>query len=131
MQQQRFADALERTAASFPIRVVDAWAWGGNGSGQLGNNSTERSLVPVAVQMPTNVTFTAISVGYDHSVALSGSAGQIDRCRSENAHLSQKERSVIADAGVYLKAYRTCGGGRASPTGRCHAGAPDCGTRRR
>jgi len=48
----------------------DAWAWGGNGFGQLGNNSTERSLVPVAVQMPTNVTFTAISVGYDHSVAL-------------------------------------------------------------
>jgi len=57
----------------------DAWAWGDNGFGQLGNNSTARSLVPVAVQMPTDVTFTAISVGgyevYDHSVALD-SAGR-------------------------------------------------------
>jgi alpha-tubulin suppressor-like RCC1 family protein len=47
-----------------------AWAWGGNQFGQLGNNSVEQSLVPVAVQMPPNVTFTAISAGYDHSLAL-------------------------------------------------------------
>jgi alpha-tubulin suppressor-like RCC1 family protein len=47
-----------------------AWAWGNNGNGELGNNSRDQSLVPVAVQMPDNVTFSTISAGYDHSLAL-------------------------------------------------------------
>jgi alpha-tubulin suppressor-like RCC1 family protein len=46
------------------------WAWGVNGNGELGNNSRDQSLVPVAVQMPSNVTFTTISAGYDHGLAL-------------------------------------------------------------
>ena len=52
-----------------------AWAWGANESGQLGNNSRDRSLVPVAVDMPANVAFSAISAEYDHSLALD-TAGQ-------------------------------------------------------
>jgi alpha-tubulin suppressor-like RCC1 family protein len=47
-----------------------AWAWGANKSGDLGNNSRNQSLVPVAVEMPANVTFTAISAGSDYSLAL-------------------------------------------------------------
>jgi alpha-tubulin suppressor-like RCC1 family protein len=47
-----------------------AWAWGYNGHGELGNNSTDQSLVPVAVNMPANVTFTTISAGFEHSLAL-------------------------------------------------------------
>ncbi|HLZ21814.1 MAG TPA: hypothetical protein VKQ30_06815 [Ktedonobacterales bacterium] len=47
-----------------------AWAWSANDHGQLGSNSTDQSLVPVAVQMPANVAFTTISAGYDHSLAL-------------------------------------------------------------
>jgi alpha-tubulin suppressor-like RCC1 family protein len=53
-----------------------AWAWGDNGLGQLGNDSTEQSSVPVAVQMRPDVTLTAISAGYDHSLALD-TAGQV------------------------------------------------------
>jgi alpha-tubulin suppressor-like RCC1 family protein len=47
-----------------------AWAWGYNGHGELGNNSTDQSLVPVAVNMPANATFTTISAGFEHSLAL-------------------------------------------------------------
>jgi alpha-tubulin suppressor-like RCC1 family protein len=56
-----------------------AWAWGNNGHGQLGNNSTDKSLAPVAVQMPMNVTYSTISAGseagYGFSLALD-TAGQ-------------------------------------------------------
>jgi alpha-tubulin suppressor-like RCC1 family protein len=47
-----------------------AWAWGSNGHGALGNNSIDDSLVPVAVQMPANLTFTTISAGYGYGLAL-------------------------------------------------------------
>ncbi|MGA8539971.1 MAG: hypothetical protein WB566_10755 [Terriglobales bacterium] len=42
--------------------------WGYNGEGQLGNNSTTSSLVPVAVSNLSGVT--AITAGADHSCAL-------------------------------------------------------------
>jgi RHS repeat-associated protein len=44
------------------------WSWGLNTNGQLGNNSTVQSLVPVQVSGLTNVT--AISAGASHSLAL-------------------------------------------------------------
>jgi hypothetical protein len=40
-----------------------AWAWGDDRLGQLGNNSKVRSAVPVAVQMRADVAFTMISAG--------------------------------------------------------------------
>jgi len=53
-----------------------AYAWGYNADGELGNNSTANSSVPVVVSLPTGVTATAIAAGYDHSLAI-GSDGKL------------------------------------------------------
>jgi alpha-tubulin suppressor-like RCC1 family protein len=48
-------------------------AWGGNASGQLGNNSTNNALVPVLVNRSgalAGKTITAIAAGGSHSLAL-------------------------------------------------------------
>ncbi len=50
----------------------NAWAWGYNGDGQLGNGSTLTSWVPVEVEMPTGVSFKQVSAGGYHSLALDG-----------------------------------------------------------
>jgi len=47
-----------------------AYCWGYGGSGQLGNNSTAVSRIPVAVQMPAGVSFQFIAAGYYHTCAL-------------------------------------------------------------
>ena len=47
-----------------------AYCWGANGYGQLGNNSTTDSRIPVAVQMPAGVSFQSIAAGYYHTCAL-------------------------------------------------------------
>jgi len=52
------------------------YAWGYNGYGELGNNSTTDSCVPVEVSLPTGVTPTAIAAGRFHSLA-SGSDGKL------------------------------------------------------
>jgi hypothetical protein len=55
----------------------NAYAWGDNDFGQLGNNSFTDSLVPVLVsagEVPGGVTLTSVSAGYIHSLAL-GSDG--------------------------------------------------------
>ncbi|MEI7908405.1 MAG: cadherin-like beta sandwich domain-containing protein [Verrucomicrobiota bacterium] len=47
--------------------------WGNNDSGQLGNNSVTRSLVPVAVNrngVLAGKTVVAVAVGYNHTLAL-------------------------------------------------------------
>jgi len=52
-----------------------AYCWGYNSNGQLGNNSTTQSLVPVAVTASgvlSGVDLTQLSVGYQHACALSG-----------------------------------------------------------
>ena len=58
-----------------------AWAWGNNAFGQLGNNTTRDSSVPVRVRNPANPTDTSkglqaiqVSAGWDHSLAV-GSDG--------------------------------------------------------
>ena len=47
-----------------------AYCWGINRYGQLGNNSTTDSRIPVAVQMPAGVSFQSIAAGYYHTCAL-------------------------------------------------------------
>jgi alpha-tubulin suppressor-like RCC1 family protein len=48
----------------------NAWAWGSNGLGELGNGGMSDSATPTAVIMPPGVTFTAISAGFQGSLAL-------------------------------------------------------------
>lgn len=46
-----------------------AYCWGRNDNGQLGNNSTTDSRIPVAVQQPAGVTFVSINAGGEHTCA--------------------------------------------------------------
>ncbi|BDR53951.1 hypothetical protein KIMH_00620 [Bombiscardovia apis] len=48
----------------------NAYAWGSNAVGQLGNGTNISSTKPVMVQTPAGVRFTKISAGWEHSVAL-------------------------------------------------------------
>jgi alpha-tubulin suppressor-like RCC1 family protein len=59
-----------------------ASCWGGNGGGQLGNNSTTNSNVPVAVQALVPLTVPAVASsgvviagGHEHSCALTSAGG--------------------------------------------------------
>ena len=54
----------------------EIYAWGSNVFGQLGNGSDTASDIPVPVDGPDGVVFTAIAAGGDHSLALS-STGQV------------------------------------------------------
>ena len=47
-----------------------AYCWGWNNRGQLGNNSTTNSSIPVAVQMPADVSFQSIAAVYHHTCVL-------------------------------------------------------------
>ena len=47
-----------------------AYCWGLNSQGQLGNNSTTGSRIPVAVQMPAGVSFQYIAAGNVHTCVL-------------------------------------------------------------
>jgi hypothetical protein len=53
----------------------NSFGWGGNDAGQLGNNSTANSDAPLLVTVPTGVTFTQMSAGGGHSLAV-GSDGK-------------------------------------------------------
>ena len=48
----------------------NAYAWGWNGDGQLGNGSTSDSSVPVRISAPAGVKFTQVAAGYDYTVAV-------------------------------------------------------------
>ncbi len=52
-----------------------AYCWGTGANGRLGNGGTANSSVPVAVTMPTGVTFTGVSAGEAHTCALSTTGG--------------------------------------------------------
>jgi alpha-tubulin suppressor-like RCC1 family protein len=52
------------------------YAWGSNGSGQLGNGTTTDASTPVLVSLPAGVTPTAVAAGYAHSLAV-GSDGNL------------------------------------------------------
>lgn len=49
----------------------DAYGWGYNVYGMIGNGLTSNRNVPVVAYMPADVEFTAISAGQSHTVALS------------------------------------------------------------
>src|ERR1035437_2364939 len=85
-----------------------AWAWGYNGSGQLGNGSpnTTNSSTPVAVSMPAGVTFSAVAAGGDQSLALD-SSGHAWAWGSDN---SSTPMAVTMPAGVTFIAAAPGGG---------------------
>jgi alpha-tubulin suppressor-like RCC1 family protein len=47
-----------------------AYCWGNNSNGQLGNGTTTATRVPTAVSQPVGVTFTLVSAGAVHTCAL-------------------------------------------------------------
>lgn len=65
--QYRHVCALDTTG--------QAWCWGKNNNGQLGDNTLTLSYTPVAVQQPSGVTFASLEVGWTHSCGRT-SAGQ-------------------------------------------------------
>lgn len=76
-------DAIRFTAISagrtFSLALDDqgrVWSWGTNRYGQLGNGTTLNQAAPVLTVMPSKTSFTGISVGDDHALALD-TAGQI------------------------------------------------------
>lgn len=49
----------------------NAWAWGSDASGRLGDGGTNTNMdTPVQVAMPTGTTFTTITAGARHSLAV-------------------------------------------------------------
>lgn len=59
--------------ASYSLALGDdgkAYGWGYNMVGTIGNGNYRSSTAPVAVSMPSGVTFTSISAGATHSLAL-------------------------------------------------------------
>lgn len=53
-----------------------AWCWGQNGDGQLGDSTTTTRAGPTAVKQPAGVTFTTIRAGGHHTCAAT-SGGQV------------------------------------------------------
>jgi len=49
-----------------------AYCWGNNSYGQLGNASNTSSLTPVAVSQPVGVTFSSVRAGSSHNCGLDG-----------------------------------------------------------
>ncbi|ODA89568.1 hypothetical protein ATY41_04645 [Leifsonia xyli subsp. xyli] len=72
------------------------YAWGFNGYGQLGTDTTADAHVPVAVAVPAGVSFTAVSAGVSSAYALGDDRktyawgdneyGQLGRGDTANAH---------------------------------------------
>jgi alpha-tubulin suppressor-like RCC1 family protein len=85
-----------------------AYCWGYGSHGRLGNGTTDNQNTPVAVAMPTGVSFAVISAGYRHTVALSSSGeayawgsnggGQVGAGTVTSYHTTPM--SVIMPAGV-------------------------------
>lgn len=66
------------TGADFTCGLTsagDAYCWGGDANGQLGNGAGAASRIPVAVTMPTGVTFTSAHADASKACALD-TAGQ-------------------------------------------------------
>jgi alpha-tubulin suppressor-like RCC1 family protein len=68
-----------RTGGEFSLALTTGGkvlAWGANTLGQLGNGSSRARRLPVRVHLPRGVTVTAISAGFESSLALT-STGRV------------------------------------------------------
>jgi alpha-tubulin suppressor-like RCC1 family protein len=70
-----------------------AYCWGFDGDGALGNGSTFGGRIPQTVQQPVGVTFVSISSNYSHSCGLT-SGGQA-YCWGENGSGQLGDSSVV------------------------------------
>ena len=98
-----------------------AYCWGINQYGQLGNNSTTNSRIPVAVQMPAGVSFQSITAGYAHTCALTttgqaycwgqGYGGQLGNNSTTNSLTPvavQMPAGVVRFQSIVAGYYHTC-----------------------
>lgn len=69
-----FVDIVASTNFTVALSSTgEAYAWGLNQLGQLGDGTTTSQTAPVAVSMPSGVTFTEIGAGRFHGLALTAS----------------------------------------------------------
>ena len=93
-----------------------AYCWGLNNQGQLGNNSTTNSRIPVAVQMPAGVSFQSIAASSLHTCALTtegkaycwgqGSIGQLGNNSTTDSSIPLAVSSVGVNVPVEQSASR-------------------------
>ncbi len=62
--------AVGGVAAETAVAQATVAAWGVNSEGQLGDDSTVNSDLPMAAHLPPSTTVTAVSAGEQHSLAL-------------------------------------------------------------
>jgi alpha-tubulin suppressor-like RCC1 family protein len=62
-------------------------AWGFNADGELGNDSTQDSDVPVMAALPQGTTATEVSAGCNHSLALTGDGRVLAWGRNDDGEL--------------------------------------------
>jgi alpha-tubulin suppressor-like RCC1 family protein len=80
-------------------------AWGSNYAGQLGNNDTTRSLVPVAVNTASGTsalfgrTVVAVSAGQEHSLALCSDGTLAAWGGNSNSQLGDGTRTIVSPYG--------------------------------
>ena len=80
----------------------NAYCWGGNGNGQLGNASTDESLVPVAISTAgalSDKKITAISAGGDHTCAITSEATNNAYCWGFNL-IGQLGNALTTDSNI-------------------------------
>lgn len=94
-----------------------AYCWGDNSVGQLGNGSTESSMVPVAVS--GNLRLSSISAGWDHTCGVSvdndaycwgrGRYGRLGNGSSENSPVPVAVSGGLSFESVDSGLAHTCG----------------------
>jgi len=95
----------------------EAYCWGDNSVGQLGNGSTESSMTPVAVS--GDLRFESISVGWDHACAVTvdndaycwgrGRYGRLGNGSSENSMIPTAVSGGLSFESVNSGLAHTCG----------------------
>ena len=95
----------------------EAYCWGDNSVGQLGNGSTESSMIPVAVS--GNLRLTSISVGWDHTCGITvdndaycwgrGRYGRLGNGSSENSMIPTAVSGDLSFESVNSGLAHTCG----------------------
>jgi alpha-tubulin suppressor-like RCC1 family protein len=111
--QYRHVCALDTTG--------QAWCWGKNPNGQLGDNTLTTRYTPVAVQQPGGVTFASLQVGWSQSCGVTSGGqsycwGQNNRGQLGDASFTQRKVPVavsqpsgVAFGIVSPGGYHTCG----------------------